>query len=446
MNSYQRFRVAPYVLVFVEQLDVGRSSDCSTTIVAVAFSATTPPQPQKTRELDLSRGETQQGETSEYRGVTEDPVIPMESVAVVRQFLKLKPSTFKGGMDPVKANDWILVMEKNFRLLRCGEQQKVEIRSYLLAGEASRWWNLKGVREPGMDWARFKVIFREKFVPRAVQNAKCSEFEHLKQLGTTIADYEGSFTNLAEYAPHLVATDEMRARRFKDGMRSREKYFDSKRRQNFGGKGTSGQKKQKPEMKSRNFGNNPKGQVQVCQKCGRYHWGVCWKDRIEVRNEIRCFHCNEVGHIKRNCPRLRTEAVASRGGPRGGNVRSVGNARPGGNRPGNLGNRDGNVNNQRQGRAFALMPGDARNTEDVVAEQQYLHSEMEELEVEVVTPGLKGLCATMVAEPEILGEIRLRQMEDPKLKKIHENLATKPDSEFRMVDGVLMFQNKNVLA
>ncbi|GFZ15844.1 hypothetical protein Acr_25g0002530 [Actinidia rufa] len=154
-----------------------------------------PPQPQETRELDLSRAETQQGETSEYRGVTEDPIIPMESVAV------------------------ILAMEKNFRLLRCGEQQKVEIGSYLLAGEASRWWNLKEVREPGMDWARFKVIFREKFVPRAVQNAKCSEFEHLKQLGTTIADYEGSFTNLAEYAPHLVATDEMRARRFEDGLR-----------------------------------------------------------------------------------------------------------------------------------------------------------------------------------------------------------------------------------
>ncbi|GFY88930.1 hypothetical protein Acr_06g0008700 [Actinidia rufa] len=331
--------------------------------------------------MDDTRGSGQEGgndnpQMTELRnmvqmlgGVTEDLVIPMESVAVVRQFLKLKPPTFKGGMDPVKANDWILTMEKNFRLLRCGEQQKVEIGSYLLAGEASRWWNLKGVREPRMDWARFKVIFREKFVPRAVQNAKCSEFEHLKQLGMTIADYEGSFTNLAEYAPHLVATDEMRARRFEDGLR-----HEIKRVIRPLVLPTYAEKKQKPEMKSRNFGNNPKGQVQVCQKCGRYHWGVCWKDMIEVRNEIRCFHCNEVGHIKRNCPRLRTEAVAPMGGPGGGNMRPTGNTRPGGNRPGNPGNRDGNVNNQRQGRAFALMPGDARNTEDVVAGTLIIYS------------------------------------------------------------------------
>ncbi|GFY93688.1 hypothetical protein Acr_09g0001340 [Actinidia rufa] len=228
----------------------------------------------------------------------------MESVAVVRQFLKLKPPTFKGGMDLVKANDSILAMEKNFRLLRYGEQQKVEIGSYLLVGEASRWWNLKGVRKPRMDWARFKVIFREKFVPRAVQNAKCSEFEHLKQLRTTIADYERSFTNLAEYAPHLVATDEMRPRRFEDGLRH--------------------------EIK------------RVIRPLVLPTYAE--KDNIKVRNEIICFHCNEVGHIKRNYSRLRTEAVAPRGGPRGGNVRPVGNARPGGNRSGNPGNRDENVN------------------------------------------------------------------------------------------------------
>ena len=48
----------------------------------------------------------------------------------------------------------------------------------------------------------------------------------------------------------------------------------------------------------------------------------------------------------------------------------------------------------------------------------------------------------MVAKPVILEEIKLRQMEDPKLKKIHDNLAMKPNLEFKMIDGVCKFQNR----
>ena len=109
-------------------------------------------QPPQDKDQYFGGGENrQQGETSEYRGEIEDPTISVENVVVVRQFLKLKPPTFKCGMDPVKANDWLSEMEKNFRLLRCGEWQKMEIGSYLLISEASIWWNLKGVREPMMD-------------------------------------------------------------------------------------------------------------------------------------------------------------------------------------------------------------------------------------------------------------------------------------------------------
>ena len=38
-------------------------------------------------------------------------------------------------------------------------------------------------------------------------------------MGMTIVDYEGSFTNLDEYALYLVAIDEMRTRRIEDGLR-----------------------------------------------------------------------------------------------------------------------------------------------------------------------------------------------------------------------------------
>ena len=123
-----------------------------------------------------------------------------------------------------------------------------------------------------MNWARFKVIFKEKYVPRVLQNAKCAKFEQLKQTGMTIVKYEAAFINLAEYVPHLVATNEMRVRRFEDGLKykikrvirplvfptyedvldhtiiveqdetKKRKYFDNKRRENFNNEGLSGQK------------------------------------------------------------------------------------------------------------------------------------------------------------------------------------------------------------
>ncbi|GFZ19748.1 hypothetical protein Acr_28g0004530 [Actinidia rufa] len=74
-----------------------------------------------------------------------------------------------------------------------------------------------------------------------------SEFEHLKQTGKPIAEYEAHIHKLAEYAPHLVATDEMRARRFKDGLRYEIKrgyaisicptYVDSLDRSHYSGAG-----------------------------------------------------------------------------------------------------------------------------------------------------------------------------------------------------------------
>ena len=88
----------------------------------------------------------------------------------------------------------------------------------------------------------------------------------------TIVEYQVAFTNLAEYAPYLVAIDEMRARRFEERLRyeikkvvspmvlptyaevldwaiiveqdeeERKKYQDPKRRQNFQNKGPSRKK------------------------------------------------------------------------------------------------------------------------------------------------------------------------------------------------------------
>ena len=44
----------------------------------------------------------------------------------------------------------------------------------------------------------------------------------------------------------------------------------------------------------------------------------------------------------------------------------------------------------------------------LITEQQYLHKEMEELELEVITRVIEDLCAVIIVEPLIIEEIKLK--------------------------------------
>lgn len=50
----------------------------------------------------------------------------------VRDFQKLKPLTFPGGLDPVKANEWLESIEKIAQVMQCEGREKVALAAYNL--------------------------------------------------------------------------------------------------------------------------------------------------------------------------------------------------------------------------------------------------------------------------------------------------------------------------
>ena len=57
-------------------------------------------------------------------------------------------------------------------------------------------------------------------MPKSLRDAKAREFELLKQIeGMSVLDYDIRFNQLARYAPHMVVTDNMKAKRFANGLR-----------------------------------------------------------------------------------------------------------------------------------------------------------------------------------------------------------------------------------
>lgn len=322
------------------------------------------------------------------------PPEPVVNEVRVRDFQKLKPLTFHGGIDPVKANEWLESVEKIFQVMTCTEREKVALAAYNLVGEAQRWWNLVRKSEPQIEWARFLVLFNEKYLPPSIKDSKSMEFQNLKQRGSmTVIDYESQYTTLANYASHLIPDDNAKARRFEEGLRpdlrkaikllklqtyaevldralmlekeeennNRIRELKKKRNMNFNQKVNNGPPKKQNAGNPYRGNQNPNqyqnkaGFRPNCPTCGTNHPGGC------LKGSGVCYSCGQAGHIKKNCPRLQIYPVAAQGN---GNQRGSVNVGRGNNNQKQTGNSGQGLV---QGRAYALVPGNTQESENVVA-------------------------------------------------------------------------------
>ncbi|XP_074336799.1 uncharacterized protein LOC141673972 [Apium graveolens] len=111
-------------------------------------------------------------------------------------------------------------MERSFKLVRLGEEQKTVYVAYFLKEEAIYWWDsVKALEEvQPVTWTRFKELFLEKYYPRYMQKQMEMKFLELKQESMTILEYEKKFTELSRFVTKYVNTDEEKAQRFQQGL------------------------------------------------------------------------------------------------------------------------------------------------------------------------------------------------------------------------------------
>ncbi|XP_028100720.1 uncharacterized protein LOC114300067 [Camellia sinensis] len=245
------------------------------------------------------------------------PVLDVQNddrtIALTKEFKKMKPPLFHGGMDPLKAEAW-----------------KVQLATFILEDEARRWWMLLRDNNKGIDWTQLLALFYEKYFLQCVCDRKVSEFEGLRQSNMTVAEYESLFTELARFAPHMVDTDYKKARKFESGLRNdiRERvnvlklptYVDVldralmsetnmasrgkppanwkvKRQGFFLGKKTS----KKQNTGSSSTSDSTRNTAPTCTQCGKKHRGVCY------RIYGACYRCGELGHMARDYNRTKQQ-------------------------------------------------------------------------------------------------------------------------------------------
>ncbi|CAJ2645092.1 unnamed protein product [Trifolium pratense] len=112
---------------------------------------------------------------------------------------------------PDAAVKWVEEVEIVFEAMRCTEESKLTLGTYVLREEANKWWkNAKlrmGIGGVVITWEMFKGEFLRKYFPADIRNKKVVEFMELKQGNMSVAEYSVKFEELCAFSPHYNTVD-----------------------------------------------------------------------------------------------------------------------------------------------------------------------------------------------------------------------------------------------
>ncbi|MQM06471.1 hypothetical protein Taro_039295 [Colocasia esculenta] len=158
--------------------------------------------------------------------------------SIMERFKRMALPSFKGESQPLLVESWMREVEKIFWAIRCAEEDKVSLATYMLyvlKERADVWWAsvLCTRYEDGsieVTWAEFMKLFWAKFIPEHIHDKMEHEFLSLTQGSMIVLEYEVRFVELSKYAPHIVVDERRKAKKFvmrlKPSLRSRLVAFD----------------------------------------------------------------------------------------------------------------------------------------------------------------------------------------------------------------------------
>ncbi|KAI3721707.1 hypothetical protein L2E82_32725 [Cichorium intybus] len=246
-----------------------------------------------------------------------------------KSFLGCKPKEFSGTDDPVKAMEWIMHIEKVFRVSKCADDDKVEFATNQLTSGALHWWqtyykSLDLDSSQSIPWEQFKTKFNEEYCSEVAIQKLEDEFLHLEQGSRSVQEYTLSFLEKARFAEHHIYTEKRKIDKETKLKRQEDekKVLETKRKAEDQG--------WTPQKKSQQSGSKGKGhrdEGKWCEKCRKRHSGSCrvntatancrncgkpGHDTSNCRAERRCYQCGATDHLRLNCPELKSGAVSDR--------------------------------------------------------------------------------------------------------------------------------------
>ncbi|GJR73014.1 putative reverse transcriptase domain-containing protein [Tanacetum coccineum] len=212
------------------------------------------------------------------------PAVPEITRCTYVTFMKCDPQPFKGTEGAMGLCQWFEKLESVFRISDCKERDKVKFATATLQGRALTWWNGR-IASMGIDatngtpWTKVKV---EQYIRGLSKNIR-GDVTSSRPAGIDVVvregDRGGSGDNRCDYNCR-----------------------QNQRRANAGAMTNAAPNDNEvcPRCKNKKHA----GDCWKCGKCGKlgHKTAACWS---LDRKDVTCFNCNEKGHRKRDCPKLK---------------------------------------------------------------------------------------------------------------------------------------------
>ncbi|GJX23594.1 putative reverse transcriptase domain-containing protein [Tanacetum coccineum] len=257
------------------------------------------------------------------------PAAPEITGCTYVTFMKCDPQPFKGTEGAMGLCQWFEKLESVFRISDCKERDKVKFATATLQGRALTWWNGR-IASMGIDAANgididgYTNRFHELALlcPRMVEPEQVKVEQYIRGLSKNIrGDVTSSRPTGIDEAVRMAyqlmgqiiqdKTDEVSEGEKRKGEGDRggrgDNRRDYNRRQNQRRANAGAMTNAAPndnEVCPRCKNKKHAGDCWKCGKCGKlgHKTAACWS---LDRKDVTCFNCNEKGHRKRDCPKLK---------------------------------------------------------------------------------------------------------------------------------------------
>ncbi|GJU98295.1 putative reverse transcriptase domain-containing protein [Tanacetum coccineum] len=237
------------------------------------------------------------------------PAAPEITGCTYITFMKCDPQPFKGTEGAVGLCQWFEKLESVFRISDCKERDKVKFATATLQGRALTWWNGR-IASMGIDaangtpWTEVRKWMTEEFFPRSVLQRLEQELMVEPEQVKVEQYIRGLSKNIRGDVTSSKPADIDEAVREGDRGDNRRDYNSqqNQRRANAGAMTNAAPNDNKVCPKCKN--KKHAGDCWKCGKCGKlgHKTAACWS---LDRKDVTCFNCNEKGHRKRDCPKLK---------------------------------------------------------------------------------------------------------------------------------------------